>query len=157
MKLILIIILISVIMLISYAVTEQIKDKFDFYSNLKNFLTQFKINISFRQDKILEFLNKTKCKKQFALFIEDYKQYLKTNELSLVNIKILDEEEKTDLIDIVNNLGKHNIENEIGQIEAYLNTIDIKLNKAKDDKDRLCPMIIKLSLLFAVGLAILLI
>ena len=69
----------------------------------------------------------------------------------------MDEEEKTDLIDIVNNLGKHNIENEIGQIEAYLNTIDIKLNKAKDDKDRLCPMIIKLSLLFAVGLAILLI
>lgn len=157
MKWLLIIVLICVIMLIAYSVSEQYKDKADFYANLKLFLTQFKINISFKQDKIIEFLNKTKCKKQFSVFVEDYKNYLKTNELSLDNIRILDDEEKNDLSDLIRSLGKHDIANEIGQIDAYLSTIEVKVIKAEADRNKLCPMIIKLSLLFAIGLAILLI
>jgi len=70
-------------MLIAHSISEQYKDKYDFYNNLKLFLNQFKINISFRQEKINDFLNKTKAKKQFNLFINSYKNYLKTNELDL--------------------------------------------------------------------------
>ena len=64
MKWLLIIILIFVIMLIAYAVSEQYKEKFDFYDNLKKFLNQFKLNLSFRQETILEFLDKTKAKER---------------------------------------------------------------------------------------------
>ncbi|MBE5741343.1 MAG: hypothetical protein E7351_02325 [Clostridiales bacterium] len=157
MKWILIIVLIFVIMLIAHSISEQYKDKYDFYNNLKLFLNQFKINISFRQEKINDFLNKTKAKKQFNLFINSYKNYLKTNELDLSQIKILNDEEKNDLENIIKNIGKYDTENEIKQLDNFLLTVDMKLDSAMQDKNKLCPMILKLSLLFAIGLAILLI
>ena len=144
-------------MLIAYAVSEQYKDKFDFYNNLKLFLNQFKINLSFRQEKITEFLDKTTCKKQFKIFIEEYKKFLQTNELNLDRIKVLDEEDKKELIDIVNNLGKHDTKSELSQLEGFLLIIENKLKIANENKNKMCPMIIKLSLLFAIGLAIILV
>ncbi len=157
MKWMLIIILIFVIMLIAYALSEQYKDKFDFYNNLKLFLNQFKINLSFRQEKITEFLEKTDCKKQFKIFIDEYKNYLNCGELNLDKIKVLDDADKSELKDIVLNIGKHDTKSEINQLESFLLIIDNKLNQAKEDKNKMCPMIIKLSLLFAIGLAIILI
>lgn len=157
MKIFLIIALICAIMLIAYSVSEQYRDKFDFYTNLKLFLQQFKINVSFRQEKITEFLCKCKPKKQFKLFVEEYQNFLKTNQLNLSNIKLLEEEDKDDLTNLVQNLGKLDAQNEIGQLENFLAVIELKLKKAEEDKNKLCPMILKLSLLFAIGLAILLI
>lgn len=156
-KWILIIVLIVVIMLIAYSVSEQIKDKYDFFNNLKLFLNQFKINVSFRQEKINEFLQKNNSKKQFKLFIEEYSNFLKTGELNLEKIKVLDDDDKDILQDIVKNVGKYDAKNEINQMDSFLATVDVKLVKANEDKNKLCPMIIKLSLLFSIGLAILLI
>ena len=156
-KWILIIVLIVVIMLIAYSVSEQIKDKYDFFNNLKLFLNQFKINVSFRQEKINEFLQKNNSKKQFKLFIEEYSNFLKTGELNLEKIKVLDDDDKDILQDIVKNVGKYDAKNEINQMDSFLATVDVKLVKPNEDKNKLCPMIIKLSLLFAIGLAILLI
>lgn len=144
-------------MLIAYSLSEQYKEKFDFYSNLKTFLQQFKINVSFRQEKIIDFLNNTKAKKQFNLFINAYKNYLKNNEINFKEIKILEIEEKNQLEMIIRNIGKFDAKNEISQLDSFLIEIDEKLKKAEIDKNKLCPMIIKLSLLFAVGLAILLV
>lgn len=156
-KWILIIVLIVVIMIIAYSVSEQIKDKYDFFNNLKLFLNQFKINVSFRQEKINEFLQKNNSKKQFKLFIEEYSNFLKTGELNLEKIKVLEDDDKDILQDIVKNVGKYDAKNEINQMDSFLATVDVKLVKANEDKNKLCPMIIKLSLLFAIGLAILLI
>ncbi len=156
-KWILIVVLIVVIMLIAYSVSEQIKDKYDFFNNLKLFLNQFKINVSFRQEKINEFLQKNNSKKQFKLFIEEYSNFLKTGELNLEKIKVLDDDDKDILQDIVKNVGKYDAKNEINQMDSFLATVDVKLVKANEDKNKLCPMIIKLSLLFSIGLAILLI
>ena len=156
-KWILIVVLIAVIMLIAYSVSEQIKDKYDFFNNLKLFLNQFKINVSFRQEKINEFLQKNNSKKQFKLFIEEYSNFLKTGELNLEKIKVLDDDDKDILQDIVKNVGKYDAKNEINQMDSFLATVDVKLVKANEDKNKLCPMIIKLSLLFSIGLAILLI
>ncbi len=157
MKWFLIIVLISAIMLIAYSVSEQYRDKFDFYTNLKLFLQQFKLNVSFRQQKINEFLNTIKPKKQFKLFVEDYKTYLKTNQLNLTNIKILEPDEREELSRLVTSLGNHDAKNEVHQLDGFLATLELNLTKATDDKNKLCPMILKLSLLFAIGLAILLI
>lgn len=157
MKWILIIVLISAIMLIAFSLSEQIKDRYDFYQNLKLFLNQFKINISFRQEKILDFLKKANSKKQFKLFVQEYESYLKTGSMNLEKIKVLDQEDREILLDIMKNIGRYDVRNELGQIDSFLATIDVKLKKALDDKNKLSPMILKLSLLFAIGLAILLI
>ncbi len=157
MKWILIVVLICVIMLIAHSLSEQYKEKYDFYNNLKMFLNQFKLNLSFRQEKIIDFLEKVKAKKQFNLFINSYKNYLKTNNLDFSEIKILDHEEKNQMETIVTNIGKLDAKNEINQIETFIVEIDEKLSKAQNDKNKLCPMILKLSLLFAIGLAVILI
>lgn len=143
-------------MIIARAVSEQYKEKYDFYNNLKSFLNQFRINLNFRQDKILNFLNQTKAKKQFSNFILAYKKYCKTNEFNLDVIKILSSEEKKQLENMVKNIGKFDQSSETLQIETFLIEIEEKLKKSEDEKNKLCPMILKLSLLFAIGLAILL-
>lgn len=157
MKWVLIAILICIIMLIAHAVSEQYKEKFDFYDNLKLFLNQFKINLSFKQEKIIDFLEKIKSKKQFNIFVNSYKQFLATNKLDLDNIKILEPDEKKQLEMIVKNIGFMDAKSEIEQLETFILLVDEKRKKAELDKNKLCPMIIKLSLLFAIGVAILLI
>ena len=157
MKWILITSLIGVIMIIAYGLTEQYKEKFDFYLNLKSFLNQFKINLSFRREKISEFLKQVNSKKQFKIFTDEYMNYLSKGELNFSKIKALDGEDIPILEDIVKNIGKYDSKNEISQIDSFLVTVTHRLTKANADKNKICIMIIKLSLLFAVGIAILLI
>jgi len=157
MKWILIGVLIAVVMLIAYSVSEQYKEKYDFYLNLKNFLNQFKLNLAFKQEKIINFLNNIKSKKQFNLFIQEYKNYLNNNELNLSQIKILDADEKQQLSEIITNIGSMDVTNEIQQLETFLLVIEEKLKTAEEQKQKLCPMILKLSLLFAVAVSIILI
>lgn len=157
MKLILIIVLICVIMLIAKAVSEQYADRYNFYYNLLQFLKQFKINLSFQHTKVMQFLNEVKAKKQFKIFIEAYKSYLNTNKLDLSQISILEQDELKELENIVQSIGKLDATHEINQIDGFIVLMEQKLKKAEDSKNKLCPMIIKLSLLFAIGLSILLI
>ena len=157
MKWVLIIVLIVVIMIIANSVSQQYKDKFEFYYNLKNFLNHYKINVSFKKEKILDFLNHQPAKKQFKLLVEDYKSYLETNELNLNNLQFLEDDERTTLSEILKNLGRFDTNNEINQLSNFMILIDEKLTLAQAEKNKLCPMIIKLSLLFALGLAIILI
>lgn len=157
MKWVLILILVVIIMLIANSVCEQYKEKFDFYNNLKLFLNQFVLNLNFKQDIIINFLGKVKAKKQFSLFINAYKEYLKTNKLSLSDIKILSDDEKIELEEMITSIGKLDVLNETKNIEVFLFNVEKKLKKAENDKNKLCPMILKLSLLFSIALAILLI
>ena len=120
-------------------------------------MNHLRLNISFKQEKISDFLLKTEAKKQFKTFIENYQSYLKTNELDLSQITVLDETDKTILTDIIINVGKFDAKNEISQLDNFILIVDEKLAKSKEDKDKLCPMILKLSLLFAIGLGIILI
>lgn len=156
MKVVLIILIVSMIMLIARAVSEQIKERCDFYENLKMFLNQFKLNISFKQEKILDFLNNLKPKRQFKLFIDDYKEHIKGKELNLSNIKVLEGDDILELQDIVSKLGGMDAKNELEQLESFMLNTDVKLKKAQEDKHKLCPMITKLSLLFALALVIIL-
>lgn len=157
MKIFLILVLIVVIMIIAKSVSDQIKDRYDFYYNLKQFLNNFKINLAFKQTKILDYLNQTNGKKEFKVFINSYKNFLRTSEVCLDDLKILDESEKKELADIINNTGKFDAKNEAFQIDSFLQTVQGKLNRAEQDKVKLCPMIIKLSFLFAIAVSVLLI
>ncbi len=144
-------------MLIARAFSEQYKDRYDFFYNLKSFLNHLRLNISFKQDKISNFLMKTEAKKQFKSFINSYQNYLKTNILSFDEIVVLEDSDKVILADIIKNVGKFDVKNEINQLDNFALIVDEKLEKAKADKEKLCPMILKLSLLFAIGLSIVLI
>ena len=145
MKIFLMVALILIIMLIASAVSQQYRDKYDFYFNLKNLLLKYKMNVSFKKEKILNFLNQQNAKKEFKLFIEDYKEYLTTNQLNLENIKLLDSDEKLTLLSILKHLGNYDTENELSQLDNFIYLIDEKLVKAKEEKQKLCPLIIKLS------------
>jgi len=157
MKIVLMVILISVIMIIAKAISSQFKDKYEFYYNLKLFLNEFKINLSFKHDKLNEFLTKTKASSSFSVFIKEYQSYLKTGEINLTKISFLDNEEIEFLEDIIKNIGKYDVKNEVLQIENFILLVEQKLTKAEKDKTSLCPMIIKLSFLFSIGLVIILI
>lgn len=145
------------IMLIAKSVSDQYKDKFDFYENLYNFLCQFKVNLSFRQEKLTEFLNNVTAKKQFNIFVEDYKNYLAGKEMDFDNLIFLEQEEKDNLKIIISDIGKNDAKTEIEQLNGFIKTIETKKNQTEKDKNKICPLIIKLSLLFSIGLSILLI
>ncbi len=157
MKWFLIFVLISTIMLIAYSVSNQYRDRLDFYVNLTKFLKKFQLNISFKQDKVMQFLDETKPKKQFKLFVLSYQNYLKTGKLDLSQISVLSDEEKGELNNIIKNIGRFDANNEIKQLDQFIMEIESKRAAAEQDKNKLCPLIIKLSLLFAIGLSILLV
>lgn len=157
MKFALIVILVVVIMLIAISVSRQYKDKYEFFDNLKQFLNKFKMNVSFKQETIEDFLINLKPQKQFSVFIKDYKEYLVNGNINLNNIKILTQEEQEELKDMLISLGKFDAANELNQIDVFCKLIDEKLTKAEVDKNKLCPMIVKLSFLLALGIGILLI
>lgn len=157
MKWLLIAVLIAVIMLIAYSLSEQYKDRYDFYLNLKQFLAELKINVAFKQDKLDKFLSARNSKKSFKLFVDAYFNYLKTNQLDLTALKLLDDSEKKDLNRIILSIGKFDKTNEINQLDGFLLSVENKFKSAEESKTKMCPMIIKLSLLFAVAVAILLI
>ena len=157
MKIVLMVILISIIMIIAKAISSQFKDKYEFYYNLKLFLNEFKINLSFKHDTLNEFLTKTKASSSFSVFINEYQSYLKTGEINLNKISFLDNEEIEFLEDIIKNIGKYDAKNEVLQIENFILLVEQKLTKAEKDKTSLFPMIINLSFLFSIGLVIILI
>lgn len=157
MKWCLCIILIVLIMIIAKNLSQQYKDKYEFYESLKQFLIQFKLNLNFKQEKIQSFLKNFQAKKHFLSFIDSYSEYLKGSNLDLSKIKILDQLELAELKDIITSLGKYDVKSEINQLDGFLQQIEYKIAKANEDKNKLCPMIIKLSLLFAIGLVILLV
>ena len=76
-------------MLIAKSLSDQYIEKYNFYFNLKNFFNQFKVNLSFKKNKVFEFLNSIKAKREFAKFKKEYIQFLSTGELNLDNIKVL--------------------------------------------------------------------
>lgn len=157
MKWVLIGVLIVVIMLIAFSLSEQYKDRYDFYLNLKQFLAEFKINVAFKQDKLDKFLATRKSQKSFKLFVDAYSNFLKTNQLDLSSLKLLDEVEKQNLTRLILSIGKFDKSNEISQLDGFLLVVEGQLKTAEASKAKMCPMIIKLSLLFALAVAVLLI
>lgn len=156
MKWVLIIGLVTIIMIIALSVSRQYREKYEFYTHLKIFLEDYKVNISFKQSKIHEFLVGRKETGSFDEFIAMFKDYLKTNTCDLNRLKLLESEEKQEIEKIIKSLGNYDLKNELLQLEGWIATVNRRLEKATEDKIKLCPMILKLSLLFAIGIAILL-
>lgn len=156
MKYILMICLICVIMLVAQGVCKQYKDRYLLFESLSEFFRQMRLNLGFQKQKIKEILNQTNLKKTNKDIYTAYLQYLEegTN-LDLSFVHILDDAEEEYIAKMLHSLGKHDTAGEIKQLEAYDMYLKDKITKTLNEKEKYCPLITKLSFLFAVGLAIL--
>lgn len=157
MKIILIFVLLTVVMIVAFKVSSFIKEKYNFYVCLKEFLNEFKLNLSFKREKITDFLTKRQYSKSFDVFINSYKEYLKSGELNLGDLIYLDNDEKEQLKIITTSIGRLDTQSELAQIEEFIAQINMKLQTSEKEKNKLCPLILKLSFLSAISVIIILI
>ena len=75
--------------------------------------------------------------------------------LDLDFVKVLDDTEREQLTNMLRSLGKNDTSGELKQLDAYDIYLKDKMDRTKAERDKYCPLITKLSFLFAIGLAIL--
>lgn len=158
MKYILLVVLVAVVMLISQGVCRQYRERYMLFDAISDFFRQMRLNLGFQKQKIKEILNRATMRKTNKEIYGSYLEYLENGtSIDLYFVKVLDDTEKEQITNMLLSLGKNDTNGELKQLEAYEIYLKDKLCSSKEDKDKYCPLITKLSLLFAIGLAILLI
>jgi len=156
MKYILMLCLIGVIMLVAQGVCKQYRERYSLYEALGDFFRQMRLNLGFQKQKIREILNRTTLKRVNKEIYMAYLDYLdKGSDLYLDFVKILDDNEQEYLRKMLISLGKNDASGEIKQLDSYEIYLKDKIERTRIEKEKYCPLIIKLSFLFAIGLAIL--
>lgn len=151
-KFVLILVLIVLIMLIARAVANNYKERHKIYCDIMDFVQSYKLNVGFKKEK-LKLLTQKYTDNSTVLGC--YNNYISTGKFDLSGIKLLDENEKAQIMDFFAQLGNGDYETEKKLIEIVENYFKQKIDETKSKKDKWCPMIIKLSFLFSLGVAIL--
>ncbi len=156
MKYILMLGLIAVIMLIAQGVCKQYRERYALFEGLNDFFRQMQLNLNFQKQKINEIINQTSLRKNNKEIYIAYLDYLKEGtSLDITSIRILDDNEQVQITNMLLSLGKNDVSGELTQLESYKIYLSDKITQSRQEKDKYCPLITKLSFLFAVGLAIL--
>ena len=156
MKYILMLVLIIAIMLVAQGVSKQYKERHAIFVSINEFFRQMSLNLGFQKQKIKEILNQASIKKVNKEIYSAYFDYLDNGkDLDLSFVKVIDEAEEEYITTMLKSLGKNDTAGEIKQLEAYQIYLKDKIDATKAEKDKYCPLITKLSFLFAIGLAIL--
>lgn len=156
MKYLLMLALIGVIMIIAQGICKQYRERYALFESLGQFFRQMRLNLSFQKQKIKEILNQTTLKRTNQEIYINYLNYLeKGSPLDLGFVRILEDNEQEQLTNMLRSLGKNDTNGELKQLDAYDIYLKDKIELTKKEKDKYCPLITKLSFLFAVGLAIL--
>ncbi|MDD4350718.1 MAG: hypothetical protein PHP83_00830 [Clostridia bacterium] len=79
----------------------------------------------------------------------------KNTEPNFDKLKVLDDNEKNTLTSIIKNIGRNDVENELKQINFFKNFANDGVLKAKVEKEKKVPLILKLSFMFGLLLSIL--
>ncbi len=156
MKIILLIALVAVIMTVAQGLSKQYRDRYNIYEAINEFFRQMRLNLGFQKQKIKEILNMASIKKTHKDIYLAYLNYLEEGkELNLNFLRVLDDREREYIANMLLSLGKNDTSGEIRQLEAYQIYLQDKISSTKAERDKYCPLITKLSFLFAIGLAIL--
>jgi AAA+ ATPase superfamily predicted ATPase len=156
MKYILMLALIGVIMAVARGLCKQYRDRYSIFEALNDFFRQMRLNLGFQKQKIKQILNQATIKKTNKDIYIAYLNYLdKGQALDLSFVRVLDELEQQQITNMLLSLGKNDTAGELKQLDAYDIYLQDKISVTKSDRDKYCPLITKLSFLFAIGLAIL--
>ncbi|MBQ8431049.1 MAG: hypothetical protein IJX26_03840 [Clostridia bacterium] len=156
MKLGLMILLVILIMVIANGISKQYRERNYLFVNLFQFLSKYELNIGFKKEKMISIVNDFKGQGDIEEVLQTYKKYLIDNkEINLDNIKNLTDEERLFLNDMFVQLGNCDYQTEKNQLIIFKDYIQQKKTETEAQKNKYCPLILKLSLLFAIGLAIL--
>ena len=156
MKYILMLCLIGVIMLVAQGISAQYRERFALFESLGDFFRQMRLNLSFQKQKIKEILNQATIRKTNKGIYTAYLNYLeKGTSLDISFVSILDDSEQEQITKMLLSLGKNDTSGELKQLDAYDIYLKDKIEATRREKDKYCPLITKLSFLFAVALAIL--
>ena len=148
--------MIGVIMLVAQGVCRQYRDRYAIYESLNEFFRQMRLNLSFQKQKINQILNQTTLKRTNKDIYVAYLNYLDDGKtLDLDFVRVLDDTEREQLTNMLCSLGKNDTSGELKQLDAYEIYLKDKMSTTKAEKEKHCPLITKLSFLFAIGLAIL--
>lgn len=151
-KWLLLVVLILLIMLIAKQISKQYKDRHQIFCDILDFVQNYKLNVGFKKEKI-KLLTKKYTEKTTVLGC--YNSYIETGNFDLSDIKLLSIEEKTQIKAFLIEFGNGDFETEKKLIAITENYLQQKIDETKGQKDKWCPMIIKLSFLFSLGVAIL--
>ncbi len=156
MKYILMLLLIGVIMAIAQGVCKQYRERSALFEALGEFFRQMRLNLSFQKQKIKEILNQATLKKVNKDIYTSYLNYLEQGTpIDISFVRILEDNEQEQLTNMLCSLGKNDTSGELKQLDAYDLYLKDKIERTRMEKDKYCPLITKLSFLFAIGLAIL--
>ena len=156
MKYILMLCLIAVIMAIAQGVCKQYRERYALFEALGEFFRQMRLNLSFQKQKIKQILNQATLKKVNKDIYSSYLNYLDNGtHIDISFVRILEDNEQEQLTKMLVSLGKNDTSGELKQLDAYDLYLKDKIEATRREKDKYCPLITKLSFLFAIGLAIL--
>lgn len=156
MKYILMLCLVGVIMLVAQGVCKQYRERYALFEALAQFFRQMRLNLSFQKQKIKEILNQATLKKTNQDIYLVYLDYLeKGTPIDINFVKILDDNEIQYITNMLKSLGKNDTNGELKQLDAYDIYLKERVDATRHEKEKYCPLITKLSFLFAIGLAIL--
>ena len=139
-------------MIIASRVSQQYKDRYEAFCDIASFINSYKLNIGFKKEKIKTL---TKEYKDKTTILGCYKEYLDNGTFDLCKVKLLNNEEKSHLKDIFLKFGNGDYETEKKLSEIAESYTKEKIEETKQIKDKWCPMIMKLTFLFSLGVAIL--
>ena len=115
-----------------------------------------RLNLSFQKQKIKEILNQTSLKKVNQDMYMAYLNYLEQGQfIDISFVRILDDYEQEQITKMLYSLGKNDTSGELKQLDAFDIYLKDKIERSRLEMEKNCPLINKLSLLFAIGLAIL--
>lgn len=154
-KIFLIIVLVALIIYIAKGVAKQYSDKLEFYKNLKNFFDIYKLNIGFKKDKLKEIVLNFSSKGDAQILFKNYLEFLENSKDLTCETTLINEQEKTEIIDILKALGQGDYSTEKEKLKITEEYMTKQIEKAQSNKDKICPLIVKLSILFAILVAIL--
>lgn len=156
MKILLILILVTIVILLAKAFCQQYIDRYVFYDNMLNFVRSLDINICFQKSKLGNVLQKQNADGYYKIFVNEYMDFIKNDKrCQFDKLSILTNEERNYLLDMVNALGRNDLENEVKQLETHKKVFEKKLDEVTKIKNSKVPMIMKLSVMLALLLAIL--
>ena len=156
MKIALILIICTIVILIGYGLSKSYLAKTKFLNSLKNLLEDIKLNVTFKKEKLINVLEKSKSKSELKVFLTYFTKYIESGAVSKDELKNIDTDNTDLLYDIITNIGKYNSATELVQIDSYIEQVKLLLTEAEKKSKTFAPMIVKLAILLSLAIGVVL-